>query len=148
MAETDYFGAYGCQAEIGCGVGMAAGALVGILGGSAKTACDAASMGIQSLLGLVCDSVCGASQVPCFIRNMTGTATALVCANAAMAGLDALIPLDEMVDTLMRVGTALRSARLNTMGANASPTGLRLEKEEIARQKKAADEKLGKSDEH
>ncbi len=146
MAETDYFGAYGCQAEIGCGVGMAAGGLVGIMGGSAKTACDAAAMGIQSLLGLVCDSVCGASQVPCFIRNMTGTATALVCANAAMAGLDALIPLDEMVDTLMRVGTALRSARLNTMGANASPTGLRLEKEEIARQKKEADEKLKKND--
>lgn len=148
MAETDYFGAYGCQAEIGCAVGMAAGALVSIMGGKAKTACDAASMGIQSLLGLVCDSVCGASQVPCFIRNMTGTATALVCANAAMAGLDALIPLDEMVDTLMRVGTALRSARLNTMGANASPTGLRLEKEEIARQKKVADEKLRKNHEH
>lgn len=148
MAETDYFGAYGCQAEIGCGVGMAAGALVGMMGGTAKTACDAASMGIQSLLGLVCDSVCGASQVPCFIRNMTGTATALVCANAAMAGLDALIPLDEMVDTLMRVGTALRKARLNTLGANASPTGARLEVEEIARQKKAADEKLGISHEH
>lgn len=142
MAETDYFGAYGCQAEIGCGVGMAAGALVSLMGGSAEQTCNAASLGLQSLLGLVCDSVCGASQIPCFIRNMTGTATALVCANAAMAGVDALIPLDEMVGALMRVGTTIRSARLNTMGANATPTGIRLEEQEIARQKKAVDEKL------
>ena len=146
MAETDYFGAYGCQAEIGCGVGMAAGALASLMGGNAQNACDAASLGLQSLLGLVCDSVCGASQVPCFIRNMTGTATALVCANAAMAGLDALIPLDEMVGALMRVGLTIRSARLNTMGANATPTGAKLEEEEIARQKKAVDEKLQRNE--
>ncbi|MCQ2560669.1 MAG: L-serine ammonia-lyase, iron-sulfur-dependent, subunit alpha, partial [Clostridia bacterium] len=144
MAETDYFGGWGCQAEIGCGVGMAAAGLVGMMGGTAKEAEAAAVMGIQSLIGLVCDSVCGQSQVPCYLRNMTGTATAAVCANAAMAGLDALIPLEEMVQALIRVGRASRSIKLNSMGANGTPTGVRLEEEELARQKKIVDEKLGK----
>lgn len=144
MAETDYFGGWGCQAEIGCGVGMAAAGLVGMMGGTSKEAEAAAVMGIQSLIGLVCDSVCGQSQVPCYLRNMTGTATAAVCANAAMAGLDALIPLEEMVQALIRVGRASRSIKLNSMGANGTPTGVRLEEEELARQKKIVDEKLGK----
>ncbi len=144
MAETDYFGGWGCQAEIGCGVGMAAAGLVSMMGGTPKQCLDAASMGIQSLIGLVCDSVCGESQVPCYLRNMTGTATALACANAAMAGLDALIPLDEMVTAMMKVGRASRSIRLNSMGANGTPTGVRLEEEETAKQQKAVDEKLGK----
>ena len=144
MAETDYFGGWGCQAEIGCGVGMAAAALVSMMGGTPKQCLDAASMGIQSLIGLVCDSVCGESQVPCYVRNMTGCATALACANAAMAGLDALIPLDEMVTAMMNVGRASRSIKLNSMGANGTPTGVRLEAEEQERQQKAVDEKLAK----
>lgn len=144
MAETDYFGGWGCQAEIGCGVGMAAAGLVAMMGGSARQAERAAVMGIQSLLGLVCDSVCGQSQVPCYIRNMTGTATALVCANGAMAGLDSLIPLEEMVEALIRIGRASRSIKLNSMGANGTPTGIKLEREELERQKKIVDEKLGK----
>ena len=142
MAETDYFGGWGCQAEIGCGVGMAAAALVSMMGGTPKQCLDAASMGIQSLIGLVCDSVCGQSQVPCYLRNMTGTATAVTCANAALAGLDALIPLDEMVTAMMNVGRASRSIKLNSMGANGTPTGVRLEAEEQERQQKAVDEKL------
>ena len=144
MAETDYFGGWGCQAEIGCGVGMAAAGLVCMMDGTVRQCLDAASMGIQSLIGLVCDSVCGESQVPCYVRNMTGCATALACANAAMAGLDALIPLDEMVTAMMKVGRASRSIRLNSMGANGTPTGVRLEAEETERQQKAVDEKLGK----
>ena len=142
MAETDYFGGWGCQAEIGCGVGMAAAGLVSMMGGSPKQCLDAASMGIQSLIGLVCDSVCGESQVPCYIRNMTGCATAVTCANAAMAGLDALIPLDEMVTAMMKVGRASRGIKLNSMGANGTPTGVRLEKEEIEKQTKIVNEKL------
>lgn len=142
MAESDYFGGWGCQAEIGCGVGMAAAGLVSMMGGTPKQCLDAASMGIQSLIGLVCDSVCGQSQVPCYLRNMTGTATAVTCANAALAGLDALIPLDEMVTAMMKVGRASRSIRLNSMGANGTPTGVKLEEEEIARQKAIVDEKL------
>nr|MCR4805438.1 L-serine ammonia-lyase, iron-sulfur-dependent, subunit alpha [Clostridia bacterium] len=144
MAETDYFGGWGCQAEIGCGVGMAAAALTCLMGGTPKQCLDAASMGIQSLIGLVCDSVCGQSQVPCYLRNMTGTATAVACANAALAGLEALIPLDEMVTAMMNVGRASRGIRLNALGANGTPTGIRLEAEEQERQRRAVDEKLAK----
>ena len=75
---------------------------------------------------------------------MTGTATAVTCANAALAGLDALIPLDEMVTAMMNVGRASRSIKLNSMGANGTPTGVRLEEEETARQKQIVDKKLGK----
>jgi L-serine dehydratase len=129
MEKTKYFGALGCQAEIGCAAGMAAAGLVALLGGGAEQAECAASLAIQSLLGLVCDPVCGLVQVPCFIRNMTGVSTAAVCANAAMAGVAHVIPLDEMVDAMLRVGQNIRKTRCNRLGTESTPTGLRLARE-------------------
>lgn len=57
-------GAHGCQAEIACGSAMAAAGLVEMMDGTAKQACDAASMCLQSFLGLICDPVAaGASSL-------------------------------------------------------------------------------------
>lgn len=125
LFETDYTGFYGCQAEIGCATGMAAAALCTLICDDAESACAAASLAIQSLLGLLCDPIGGYVQVPCLIRNMTAVPTAAVCANAAACGFPATVPLEEMCDAILRVGKQLRT--INCLGACATPTGCRLE---------------------
>lgn len=101
---THYSGDLGCQAEIGIAVSMAAGALASLMTDDAQTVEKAAVLGAQSLLGLLCDPIDGYVQVPCFIRNMTAVPTAAICANSAMAGLDTLVSLDEMAQTILRTG--------------------------------------------
>ncbi|WP_130862673.1 L-serine ammonia-lyase, iron-sulfur-dependent, subunit beta [Bacilliculturomica massiliensis] len=127
MFETNYSGFYGCQAEIGCATAMAAAALCTFLTDDAETACAAASLAIQNGLGLVCDPIAGYVQVPCLIRNMTAVPTAAMCANAAVCGFPATVPLDEMAEAILRVGRRLRPC--NALGTNATPTGLRMNEE-------------------
>ncbi|NLL19403.1 MAG: hypothetical protein GX262_10355 [Clostridia bacterium] len=124
MFETNYSGEIGCQAEIGCATAMAAAALTHFMSPDAETCCNSASLAIQSLLGLICDPVAGLVQVPCLIRNMTGVAIALVVANASVCGFQARIPLDEMVDAILKVGEKIRMAE--SCGAYGTPTGCRL----------------------
>ncbi len=130
MAEDNTFsgGKLGCQAEIGCGAAMAAGALVQMLGGSPKQSCDAASMALQSLLGLVCDPVAGLVQVPCLARNMSAAAIAVVAANTVMAGFNAVIPLEDMCIVLKEVGKIVSPCK--GIGATTTRTGSRLAKEQ------------------
>lgn len=97
----------GCLAECGSGSGMAAAALVTLAGGSARQAVDAASLAIQNVLGLICDPVANRVEVPCLGRNVLAAGNALACANMALAGYDAVIPLDEVIETMDRVGRDL-----------------------------------------
>jgi L-serine dehydratase len=97
----------GCQAECGAGSAMAAAALVTLANGTAQQAVDAASMALQNLLGLICDPVANRVEVPCLGRNVMAASNALACANMALAGYDAVIPLDEVIETMDRVGKML-----------------------------------------
>jgi len=97
----------GCQAECGAGSGMAAAALVTLAKGSARQAVDAAAMALQNILGMVCDPVAGRVEVPCLGKNVMAAANALTCANMALAGYDVVIPLDEVIETMDRVGKSL-----------------------------------------
>jgi L-serine dehydratase len=97
----------GCQAECGAGSGMAAAALATLAGGSARQAVDAASMAMQNTLGLICDPVANRVEVPCLGRNVLAATNALACANMALAGFDVVIPLDEVIETMKRVGQSL-----------------------------------------
>ena len=126
---------YGCQVEPGAASAMAAAALVYLMGGSAKQSLDAASCGIQNILGTICDPVAGLVQVPCISRNAMSAANAVVCANIVMGGYDPLIPLDEAAETLFRVGKQLPSALRCTCkgGLCITPTGYRLAEEQDAR---------------
>lgn len=135
MNETDYNGTWGCQAEIGCAAGMAAGAMVYLLGGSAKQACDSAALAIECLLGLVCDTVAGLVIYPCFIRNMVCPAISMICANAAFHGMEAVVPLEETVSQMMRLGREFNK-NCKDMGACASCTGRRIQEEQNLRDKK------------
>jgi L-serine dehydratase len=97
----------GCQAECGAGSSMAAAALTTLAGGSVRQAVDAASMAMQNTLGLICDPVANRVEVPCLGRNVLAAINALACANMALAGFDVVIPLDEVIETMSRVGRSL-----------------------------------------
>ena len=58
----------GCQAEGGSASAMSAAALVTFMGGDAATACGAASMAMQNMLGLICDPVANRVEVPCLAK--------------------------------------------------------------------------------
>jgi L-serine dehydratase len=107
----------GCQAECGAGSGMAAAALVVLVGGTTGQAVAAASMALQNVLGLVCDPVANRVEVPCLGRNVMAASNALACANMALAGYDPVIPLDEVIEAMDQVGRSLpRELRCTALG--------------------------------
>jgi L-serine dehydratase len=97
----------GCQAECGSASGMAAAALVSLAGGDVQQAVAAASMALQNSLGMICDPVANRVEVPCLGKNVMAAVNALACANMALAGYDAVIPLDEVIETMGRVGRSI-----------------------------------------
>jgi L-serine dehydratase len=107
----------GCQAECGAGSGMAAAALVTLANGTLNQALAAASMALQNVLGLICDPVANRVEAPCLGRNVMAAANALACANMALADYDPVIPLDEVIETMDRVGKSLpRELRCTALG--------------------------------
>jgi len=107
----------GCQAECGAGSGMAAAALVQLAGGTAKQAVDAASMALQNIFGMSCDPVANRVEVPCLGKNIMAVSNALACANMAMADFDAVIPLDEVIEAMDKVGKSIpRELRCTALG--------------------------------
>jgi L-serine dehydratase len=120
----------GCQAEGGAAACMAAAALVTLSGGSRDEALAAASMALQSMLGLICDPIANRVEAPCLGKNVMAAANALSCANMALAGFDPLIPLDEVIDAARDVALRMpREHRCTSLGGLAiTPTSLDIER--------------------
>ena len=118
----------GCQAEVGSASGMAAAALVHVMGGSPEQMAHACAMALSNVLGLVCDPVAGLVEVPCVKRNVMGAMNALSCAEMALAGITNAIPCDEVIDAMRSVGDSLPGALRETGagGLAATPTGHRI----------------------
>ncbi len=95
---------HGCQVECGASSGMAAAGIVQLMGGSAREGIHAASMAIQNMIGLVCDPVADRVEVPCLGKNISAAMNALSSATMACSGFDPVIPLDEVIETVSRVG--------------------------------------------
>ncbi|WP_106767861.1 L-serine ammonia-lyase, iron-sulfur-dependent, subunit alpha [Paenibacillus faecalis] len=121
----------GCQAEVGSATGMAAAAIVEMAGGTPRQSAEAMSIALKNMLGLVCDPVAGLVEVPCVKRNGIGTATAIVAADMALAGIKSRIPSDEVIKAMYEVGLAMPSSLRETAegGLAATPTGRKLEQE-------------------
>jgi L-serine dehydratase len=64
-------------------------------------------MALQNCMGMVCDPVANRVEVPCLGRNLIAAMNALSSANVALADFDPVIPLDEVIDSLHRVGRAM-----------------------------------------
>jgi L-serine dehydratase len=97
----------GCQVEIGAAGAMAAAGLVEMSGGDAETACNAAAIAFQNVMGLVCDPVQGGCEIPCHTRNAVAASGAFICADLALGGYRNPIPLGETIDAIMSVGEAM-----------------------------------------
>ena len=119
----------GCQAECGVASAMAAGAVTYLLGGSNQQVFDAASLALQSHLGLVCDPIASLVEVPCVTRNATSATTAIVAVNMVLAGIPAVIPYDETVGAMKEIGKALPESLKETSrgGLATTPTGKKLD---------------------
>ena len=119
----------GCQAEGGSAASMAAAALVTLANGTLSQAVAAASMALQSMLGLICDPVANRVEVPCLGKNVLAAGNAISCANMALADYDPVIPFDEVVETAQRVaGQMPRELRCTALGGlSITETSLALE---------------------
>lgn len=125
-SEASVSGAQGgCQAECGSAAAMTAAALVEMSGGSNKMAAHAAAIALQNLLGLVCDPVAGLVEVPCILRNSGAISIAINSADLALAGVESIIPIDEVIHAMNDVGNAMHENLRETSlgGLAATPTG-------------------------
>jgi len=129
----------GCQAEGGSAASMAAAALVTLANGTLAQSVAAASLAFQSMLGLICDPIANRVEAPCLGKNVMAASNALACANMALAGFDALIPLDEVIETAQRVaGQMPRELRCTALGGlSITPTSKAIE-QRLAERKSAA----------
>lgn len=120
----------GCQAECGAAAAMAAAALVEMAGGTPEQALHAGAIAIKNIMGLICDPIAGLVESPCSKRNASGVLNALSSADLALAGVESIIPFDEVVDAMYAVGLALHPDFKETArgGIAASPTGKTLAK--------------------
>ncbi|MBU5443594.1 L-serine ammonia-lyase, iron-sulfur-dependent, subunit alpha [Paenibacillus sp. MSJ-34] len=120
----------GCQAEVGSAIGMAAGALTELRGGTPRQAVHAVGLALKNSLGLICDPVAGLVEIPCVVRNGFGAVTALAAADMALAGVRSVIPSDEVIGVMLEVGSAMPEKHRETAqgGLAQTPTGRQLMK--------------------
>jgi len=118
----------GCQAECGSATAMAAAALAQLMGGSAAQSENAAALALKALLGLVCDPVAGLVEVPCVKRNANCSSIAITSANMALAGIESVIPFNEVVLAMKQIGQNMPSELKETAlgGCAVSETGKRI----------------------
>lgn len=98
---------HGCQVECGASAGMAAAAIVQLMGGTASQAIGAASMAIQNMIGLVCDPVADRVEVPCLGKNISAAVNAYSSAIMAFSGFNSVIPLEQVIETVSRVSITM-----------------------------------------
>ncbi len=120
----------GCQAETGTAAAMAAAALVELKGGSPKASLHASSIALKNVMGLVCDPIAGLVESPCAKRNASGVTNAMISADMALAGVESIVPFDEMVETMLKVGRSLPNTLKETAlgGIAITKTAKALEK--------------------
>lgn len=115
----------GCQAETGAAAAMASAAVVEMMGGSPRQALDSAAICLKNIMGLVCDPIAGLVEAPCQKRNAIGVANALISAEMVLCNVPSLIPFDEAVEAMYKVGRSLPFELRETAlgGVAATPTG-------------------------
>ncbi len=120
----------GCQAECGAATAMSAAAAVELAGGTPEMSLHAGAIALKCILGLVCDPVAGLVEIPCSKRNAMGAVNALSAADMALAGVISLIPFDEVVTAMAKIGKTLPCELKETAqgGLAATPTGRKIAK--------------------
>jgi L-serine dehydratase len=112
----------GCQGECGSASAIAAAIITDMFDGSYDQILSAVSLALGNVLGIVCDPVAGIVEIPCIQRNTIAAVNAIICAEMALAGVDSVIPADEMIGALDEVGRLMDSSLKDTLGAGISNT--------------------------
>ncbi len=94
----------GCAGECGVCGAMTAAAITYLANGNPKEVENAASLSLQMALGWPCDPIPGGQNQPCFSRFITVIEMAVVFADLALSGRDAVIPFHEVVDVMDKMG--------------------------------------------
>ena len=137
----------GCQNEVGVATAMGAAAIAYMMGGATRQCVQAAALALKNVLGLVCDPVGGLVEVPCVKRNSFYAVHGLTAAQLALAGVASIIPMDEIIDAMVRIGRALPRGLKETAegGLAMTPTGCaiaeRIKGEANDKRKLASDER-------
>lgn len=130
IANQATFGAEvaGCQAENGAASAMAAAGVIQMLEGTVEEGFQAASLALQNLLGLICDPIGGLTEIPCVNRNVVAAVNAVTSANMVVCGYNPVIPLDEVIIAMLKVGKLLpRELRCTCEGGLCdTPTAKRI----------------------
>jgi len=118
----------GCQAECGAAAAMAAAAIVELKKGTPEMSLNAASIALKNIMGLICDPIAGLVEAPCAKRNASGAVNAMLSADMALAGVKSLIPFDEVVEAMYKVGKSLPVELRETAlgGIAATKTGIEI----------------------
>lgn len=124
----------GCMAETGASGAMAAAGLVTLLGGTRHQALTAAGTTIETGLGLICDMVADRVEAPCLAKNVAGVMRAYGATLTALMDFAMVIPLDEAIRAMDRVGKLMPDSVCCTGGEGlcASCTGRRLQHQMVA----------------
>ena len=137
----------GCQNEVGVAASMGAAAVAYMMGGTTRQSIHAAAIALKNTLGLVCDPVGGLVEVPCVKRNAIFAVHGLTAAQLALAGVESVIPMDEVVEAMVRIGRALPRGLRETAEGGLAKTltgceiGDRLKKEANERRAERAAER-------
>ena len=117
----------GCQAEIGSASSMAASALTYLENGDNEQIANASALAMKNMLGLTCDPVAGLVEVPCIKRNVSGAVNAIISCQMSMAGIKSAIPVDEVFETMGRIGKLIPACLRETSleGLAATPSALK-----------------------
>jgi L-serine dehydratase len=115
----------GCQAECGGAGAMGAAALAYLEERPLGECFSAAALSLKNSLGLVCDPVAGLVEVPCVKRNAFVAVNALLAVDLTLAGIQSIIPFDEVVWAMKQIGDSLPAALRETAagGLALTPTG-------------------------
>ena len=102
-------------------------------------------MALQNSLGMICDPVGNRVEVPCLGKNTMAAANAVTCANMALAGFDAVSPLEEVIQTMDKVGKSLpHELRCTALGGlSITSTAKSIERDLTVRGRKTEDVKGG-----
>ncbi|AEV36336.1 L-serine dehydratase, iron-sulfur-dependent, alpha subunit [Pseudovibrio sp. FO-BEG1] len=112
----------GCNAETGVSAAMAAAGLAHVLGATPQQAFDAASICMMNTMGLVCDPVNGEVEIPCHARNIGGVSHAISSVTAVLGGFEAVLPMDELIGSMMQVASKTHSDMLCTARGGCAVT--------------------------
>lgn len=112
----------GCQAECGTAAAMAAAAAASMAGGSNDTILQAFALCLKNTLGLACDPVAGLVEVPCVKRNAVFAVEALAAAEMALAGIQSVIPPDEVITAMAEIGRIMPVALKETSDGGLART--------------------------